>query len=1181
MMKNPNFTSTEKKRLFLKKILIMKLIIALLTVNLISLQAITYSQSKMLNLELTDVTIKEVFSLIEEQSNYRFLYNEKSIEDQIVSINSKNESIDEILTEVLANSKNSYRILEDNLIVITPYNKEAAQEGITITGIITDVSGVPLPGVNVLEKGTTKGTITDQNGNFSITVAGDQSVLVFSFIGYLDEEIEVGTQTNIELALVEDIQKLDEVVVVGYGQVKKSDLTGSVASVGQRELEQSTSIDPLEAMQGRAAGVDITSNVRPGEIGEIRIRGERSIENPDPSIPPTALNDPLFVVDGIPMAVSTRRINSQPNYVGGSATYEDLTHNPISHLNPNDIESIEILKDASATAIYGSRGANGVVLITTKRGEPGKTKITYNAGFSFDRFDDVANLYGSVDQIEANREGMRNVGAYTALYPDPGLDFQWLLRGKDFESFESIMMGYEWENPEAMIVAWNEKDMDVLIPVLRPTTPEERELWGVDEVPVYNPENVRETDWLSYGVQNGFTQTHQIGASMGTEKIKSYISFGYLDQKGVEKGQSYKRYTALVSVDLDLNKWITVGGSLNGVFANQEFGINTVDRARGLLPFTVPYDSAGEFIWTPGNDPFLVNFIADIDNERNNRKSYQMRGSFYGEVNLLEGLKYRINFGPDFSLYRNGIFQSAETTTRWLSSSYAKYFQDQSFNWTLDNLLYYDKTFADIHTIGLTALLSAEKYTYEYSHLSAQDLTYDEQLWYDLGSTREGNAYDFGSNYEKETRQSYMLRLNYGLMNKYLLTLSGRWDGASVLAPGNKWQFFPSAALAWKIHEESFMKNQSIVTTSKIRLSWGITGNSLVPPYKASGSLKNQNYAYGDRVAIGYKIDEPPNADLNWERTTQLNLGYDFGFLKNRISGSVDLYTANTDGLLMLRNIPSVNGSNSVWFNIGKTQNRGIEILLSTVNISTSEFSWRTDITFAKNVNKIVELYNGKNDDLANRWFIGEPISVNYGYVYDGIWGITAEDTALFRQYYGDDPYNNYVGKIRIQDLDTTGGEYVFNSFDQKIRGSEYPDFIAGMTNYIAYKGFELSFFLYARVGQTINKATPLLFGRYHDIAVDYWTPYNTTAVYPRPGSGNADTYMSSLGYQKGSFLTVRNIALKYSIPGKILSKIHISDFAIKLEMLNPIIFTKAENTNPDLGNNPIKSYVIGINVGF
>ncbi len=1184
-MKKPKFVFTDKDRPLLKKILLMmKLIVALLTINLVSLQAVTFSQSKKLSLNLENVSIKEVFSTIEEQSNYRFLYNEKSIENQFVSISSQNGSIDHILAEVLSNTGSSYRMLEDNLIVITP-EKLAAKQEITVAGKVTDASGTPLPGVNVIEKNTQNGAITDVDGNFTIIVEGEQSVLVFSSVGYLAEEVEVGTRTSIEIALVEDIQQLDEVVVVGYGTVKKSDLTGSVVSVGQRELEQGTVIDPLEAMQGRAAGVDITSSARPGEIGTIRIRGERSIS--DPNTPPTAANDPLFVVDGIPMAVTTRRLNTEPDYEGGSVSYEDLTHNPVSDLNPNDIESIEILKDASATAIYGSRAANGVVLITTKRGKAGKTRITYDASVTFEKFDDKLEMFGAADQIEANREVMRSTGAYRYPYADPASDYLMLLRPKDYESFESVMLGYEWENPGVITDAWNQSDRSLLVPVMRETTQEERDMGWPDQVPVYNPANVRETDWLSYATQTGITQNHQIGASMGSEKMKSYISFGYLDQDGVEKGQSYTRYSALISLDLDLNKRIRIGGSLNGMVANQEFGINTVNLARGLLPFTTPYDTAGNFNWLPGNDPFLVNFIRDIDNERNNRKSYHMRGSFYGEVDILKGLKYRVNFGPDFRLYRNGRFQSAETTARWGSSSYAKYFQDQTFNWTLENLLYYDKTIGDMHSIGITLLQSAEQYTYEYSHVSAQDLPYDEQLWYDLRSNREGQALDYGSSYEEQTRQSYMARLNYGLMNKYLLTVSGRWDGASVLAPGNKWQFFPSVAVAWKLHEESFMKNLSAITVSKIRVGWGITGNSLIPPYQASGSISNLNYAFGDQPAIGYKIETPPNAELNWERTAQLNIGYDFGFLRNRISGSLDIYNANTYDLLMARTIPVVNGAKSVYFNIGQTRNRGFEIMLSTVNVSAKNFSWRTDISFSRNINEIVELYSGKNDDIANRWFIGEPISVNYGYIYDGIWGITPEDSALFTQYYGSGTYNR-VGQIRIKDLDTTGGEFVFNSFDQQIRGSRYPDFISGITNYITYKGFELSFFLYARVGQTIGKAAPLLFGRYHDVAVDYWTPTNTSAKYPRPKGGLQDTYMSSLGYQKGSFLKVRNISLKYNLPKSILSKANISDFAIKLQLLNPFLFTNAVNvdpdvytTNPNLSSNGTKSFVIGINVGF
>ena len=852
-MKKPKFVEADMGKSGLRKtLIIMKLIVAFLSINLLSLQAVTYPQSKKLSLNLENVSLKEVFSSIEAQSAYRFLYNEKTIENQYVSIKLQNGSIDNILQEVLSKSGNSYRMLENNLIVITPDNLVNKQQ-IDLQGTVTDATGTPLPGVNVIEKGTNNGAITDANGHFSISVASEESVLVFSFIGYLGEEYVVGKTTNFNITLDEDIQQLDEIVVVGYGTVKKSDVTGSVASVGRRELEQGIVYNPMEAMQGRVAGVDITSNSRPGEFGTMRIRGERSITGSN--TPVTAANDPLFVVDGIPMAVTTRRLNTEPDYEGGSVTYEDLTHNPIADLNANDIESIQILKDASATAIYGSRAANGVVIITTKRGHEGETRITYDATVTWEKLDDRLILFGAADQIEANREVMRSSGAYPSPYPDPIMDYRRLLISKDFESWESVAMGYEWENVNEIRDAWNQNNYRLLHPVMRPTTPEEQELWGVDEVPVYNPENVRQTDWLDYAVKTGITQNHQVGASIGTDKIKSYISFGYLNQDGVQKGQSYTRYSTLINLDLDLNQRIKLGGSLNGVVGDQEFGINTVDLARGLLPFTTPYDTAGNFIWLPGNDPFLVNFIRDIDNEINNRKSYHVRGSFYGEVNILKGLRYRVKFGPDFRMYRNGTFQGAETTARWGGPSYARYFQDQSFNWTLENLLYYDLNLSDIHSLGITLLQSAERYTYEYSHVSAQDLPYEEQLWYDLRSNREGKALDYGSNYEAQSRTAYMARVNYSLLDKYLVTVSGRWDGASVLAPGNKWQFFPALAVAWKLHEESFLKNLDFISTSKIRVSWGITGNSLIPPYQVSGSIKNMNYAFGSDVAIGYMID--------------------------------------------------------------------------------------------------------------------------------------------------------------------------------------------------------------------------------------------------------------------------------------------------------------------------------------
>lgn len=1169
-MKKPKLINTDKDYSYLKKtILTMKLTVTFFLINFLSLQAVTFPQTKKLSLSLENVSVKEVFSTIEAQTNYRFLYNERSIENHFVSIKSDNGTIDNVLAEVLSNTGSSYRMLDNNLIVITPNSLLKKQE-IPITGRITDASGMALPGVNIVEKGTTNGAITDIDGKYTISVASEQSVIVFSFIGYLSEEVAVGSKSNIDMILVEDIQRLDEVVVVGYGTVKKSDLTGSVVSVGAKEIEQGTVTNTLQAMQGRAAGVDITSNNRPGEMGTIRIRGERSI--PSAKLPTTA-NDPLYVVDGIPMAVSVRRLNTESRNVAGFTIYENYLHNPISDINPNDIQSIEILKDASATAIYGSRGANGVIIITTKRGQSGQAKITYDGSVTFDRMDDRVKMFDAAGQFEAMREGWRHQqagGVYNTPYPNPASDFM-IIGNKDANSWESIAMGYEWVDKAARI------------PVMRATTPEEQALWGVSEVPVYNPANLRNTDWTGMAIGTGVTHNHQVGASAGTDKVKSYFSFGYLDQEGIEKGQSYTRYSALISLDLEVNKRIKLGGSLNGVYADQDFGPNTYNLARGMLPFAVPYDAEGNFQWLPGNEATMVNFLKDVNNVINNRQSYHMRGSFFGEIDLVKGLKYRVNFGPDYRHYRNGTFQSAESSARYggaSPTSYARYLQNYVFNWTLDNLLYYNTALADIHDIGITLLQSAEKNIYEDSHISAEDLPYDDQLWYDLKSARNGTARDWGSKYESQQRVSYMARLNYNLMNKYLLTVSGRRDGASVLASGHKWAFFPSLALAWKIHEESFLKNINEVTEAKIRLGWGVSGNSLLPPYMAMGSLKPFNYAWGATSASGWKIDYPPNDGLGWEHTAQYNIGFDFGLFANRLRGSLDLYDARTSDLIMERTILDLNGASSVFFNVGKTHNKGIEIMISTVNISKSDFSWKTDFTFARNINEIVELYNGKNDDIANRWFIGQPINVNYGYLYDGIWQDTPEDNAK-RAVYG--TLYRYPGTIRVKDIDTITTQNKIDEFDRVIRGTPYPDFIAGMTNYITYKGFELSFFLYARVGHTIGRAIPLLYGRYPDIECDYWTPTNTGAMYPRPNyaSGITDAFMSTLDYQKGSFVKVRNISLSYSLPVSLLSKVQVSNLALNVQLLNPFLFTKAVNTDPDMGNNATKSFVIGIKAGF
>ena len=1148
---------------------IMRLTIFLLVLSLSNLRAgLSYAQLTDLTLELKSATVEDVLLEIEKTSGFYFLYNNRLIDvTRMVNVSYKNEKIDNILENLFPDSDVEF-IIKDKQIILSSKNYDklyryggSAQQVQPVKGKITDETGMPVIGASIVEKGTVNGTISDADGNYSINLSAPEAVLVISIIGYLKQEVTVSANTTLDITMKEDVTALDEVVVVGYGTVKKSDVTGALASVGTKEIQQQLNVqNPLQVMQGRVAGVDITSNNRPGEIGTIRVRGERSL---------AAGNEPLYVVDGIPLAVSTYRLNTDAPSIAGKLVYEDFTYNPIADLNPNDIESMEILKDASATAIYGSRGANGVILITTKKGQPGKAKITYEGSLTFDKLDDRIKMFDAAGQFEMMREAWRHPqsSSYSTPYPNPADDYM-IIGDKDYFSWESIAMGYEWE------------DKENLIPRMRPTTAEEQTLWGVAEVPVYNPENVRNTDWMDFAIGTGITQNHQIGASAGTDRLKAYSSFGYLNQKGIQKGQSYERFSALVSVDMQLNKWFRFGGLLNSVYGDQEYGPNTYDMARGMLPFAVPYDTADNFIWLPGGETTIVNFLKDIDNVINNRKSFHIRGSFYAEVDLFKGLKYRVNFGPDYRQYRNGTFLASETTNNFGGPSSARYYHNQAFNWTLENLLFYNATFADIHTLGITLLQSAEDSRTEYLHLSAEDLPYNEQLWYDLGTARTGVAKDYGSNFWAIQRQSYMARVNYTLLNRYLLTFSGRWDGASVLAPENKWHFFPSAALAWKIQEESFLKQISQISEAKIRLGWGITGNPGNEPYMAAGQLKNWNYTFGSTPAIGWAIKYPPNEDLEWESTSQLNLGLDFGIFNNRIRGSVDWYNANTSDLLLWKSIPVVNGSDKVLFNIGKTNNKGIEILLSTINISKNTYSWRTDITFSRNKNKIIELYDAQNDDIANLWFIGEPIKVNYGYLYDGIWQDTPDET-VEREAYGS--LYPFPGTIRVQDIDTAGGENRINAYDMTVRGTEYPDFIAGITNYITYKGFELSFFIYSRVGQTIGKAVPNLYARYHDIDVDYWTPTNTGAEYPRPnfGTGITDPFMSTLSYQKGSFLKVRNISLSYNLPAAILSKVNISKLAIRVQWLNPILITEAVNTDPDAGNNATKSFVIGINAGF
>lgn len=1035
----------------------------------------------------------------------------------------------------------------------------------TITGIARDGNNIPMPGVNVFIKGTDTGTQTDFDGKYSLTAApGD--VIVFSFIGTKTIERTVGSANEINVIMEDDTDSLEEVVVVGYGTQKKSDVTGAIASVSSEELNAFPVQSTLQGIQGKAAGVDISSNARPGEIGSIRIRGNRSISGG---------NAPLYVVDGVPLQS------------GG-----------LEMLNPNDIESIEILKDASATAIYGSRGANGVVLVSTKKGKEGRAQINFDTSVTIENIQNLADYWNGSEYAEYRRDALRGAGLYSTPYPNAVDDFNYF--GGDQTALNNILGAYN-------ITGYNADGRPIA--ETRAATAEEQALYGVNEIPIYNGSNIQTTNWTDYVEQSGILQQYNLSANMGTEKMTGYISGGYLDQIGTVAGQEYKRYTGLVNLELQATDWFKIGGTINGVYSVQDYGYSAggsrgsrtlYEAALGQLPFAQPYDENGEYLFNPGGNPNIVNPIRDNGLVINERTTARMFGSFFAEIQFTEGLRFRTIFGPDIRNFRNGQFQAAESSLRGggsaSSTNYARLGKSEQVSWTLENLLYYDKTFADKHTLNVTLLQSSSRFKQENSDMTASDLPYDSQLWHNLGSTNRGSLDGWGSGYSKNTLTSYMARVNYSLLDKYLVTVTGRADGASVLSTGNKWDFFPSLALGWKIDEEAFMEDTSF-NQLKLRLGYGAVGNAAVGPYSTAGGLVRLPYVFGGTPASGYVTGDPkgtdrgsiPNADLGWERTNQLNVGLDFGFVNNRISGSLDYYIANTEDILLSKSPNSVTGYGSITVNAGKTKNTGIELVLNTTNIQTPDFQWSTDLTISRNDNEIVELVNGKEDDINNRRFIGEPLSVYYDYKKIGIW--QTEDADEIARY-NENGHDFEPGDIRVEDVNGDG--VIDPENDRQIIGSPTPIWSGGFRNTFSYKNWDLAAFFFSRWDYIVQGGAVDLQGQYVHRAVDYWTPDNPTNAYPKAdyNNGGQPIYYNSMNYQDGSFIKLRYVSLGYNFPKEALDQFNISRLKVYAQALNPWLYSKADFLDPDSSfqnggaNNSASSittnsFVFGLNLSF
>ncbi len=1145
MKKNDPSQRHRRCPLLRKMLNIMKVTTLLFFLALMQVSASSYSQQTRLSLKFEKETLESVFSKIEANSEFSIFYkNEMILNSKEVTAEFKNALIFDVLDQVLKAENLTYSV-RNKLIMIVPRTEGGfennSQQQKSVSGKVTDSSGEALPGVSVVVKGTTNGSITDTDGKYSLSNIPENATLQFSFVGMKMQEVAVEGKTAINIALEEDAIGIEEVVAIGYGVQKKSDVTGALTSVSSEEINARPVKNAVEAMQGRAAGVDITSNERPGAVGNITIRGVRSL---------TASNTPLYVVDGIPLVTGTvdaSNVSSNKVTLGG-----------IDNLNPNDIESIDILKDASATAIYGSRGANGVVLITTKQGKSGKFTLNFDSSVTTENMHEYSPLFSAGDYVDYRR--WAKYYSNTSTFPRGDQPTQ----ANDAAIFTGDVTATANINKGWASGTWDGSKLAT-------------------------------TDWTDFVTRTGVTTQNTLSASGGTDKMKAYGSFGYLDSKGVVKGQGLKRYSANVSVDITPVKWFSFGAKLNSSYSIQEYGQSTsgnvgvsaqtglYQSAYGIFTYTQPYDADGNRIEYPGGDIAVKTIIDEDKFSQDQRVTLRALGSFYGQLDfgtlipVLKGLRFRTNFGPDIETWRDGIFLDGKSVIR-SGSAYASLDKRQRLSYTLDNLLYYDKT-AGKHNFGFTLLQSQTQFETESSLMSANNIPFSSQKWNALGAVSSLQSYSSG--FTKQSLLSYMARLNYSFTNKYLLTVSGRYDGASQLAADHKWSFFPSAALGWRMDQEGFMADLSWVNQLKLRLGVGVTGNAAIDAYSTKGRLDAMFYPFGATSTPGQmNVSTMANQDLGWERTSQYNAGLDFSILKSRIFGSLDVYASNTTDLLLRKSIPTVTGFNDTFANIGETKSNGIDLTINTVNIQTKDFEWSTTFNGSSQNNEIVSLANGKEDDINNLWFIGQSQSVIYGYESAGIW---QESDAAEMAKFNANGHTYTAGNVRPADQN---GDYKIDANnDRVIIGNTIPKFIVGLTNTFDYKGFELSVFLYGRMGYTYNAGGEGLVGRYQQREVNYWTPNNTNSDYQKPiySAGNGDQYYQSLGYENGSFLKIRNISLGYNLPGQVTGKLGVSKLRLYVQASNPgFVFSNVPWVDLDVNYHASnRGFVMGLNVQF
>ncbi len=1009
-----------------------------------------------ISISLNNITVRKALSAIEHKTGFIFTYSkEKLNERKKINANIQHGTLEALLLSIARQADlKFYRV--NNTISVTQTAKKSAGDNLlvevlekTISGKVTDEYNEPLPGVNIVVKGTGLGTISDSNGDYTLNVAEDATTIIFSFVGYLSEEVEINGRSVIDVSLLPDISTLSEVVVIGYGSVQKKDLTGSVSSIDAEDVNNLPASRIDQIIQGRAPGVLVTANNgAPGARSSIRIRGGNSIN---------ADNEPLYVIDG---------------FIVGTGFN-------LNNINVNDIESLEVLKDATAISIYGTRGANGVILVTTKSGTKvptGKPEISLNA------YTGVQELARKIDYLD---------GPARAAY------------GSELAAFSG------------------EAD------------------------PFTDPSEIGNVDWQDQITETGTINNVDLSFAGRTEKLNYYVSANVFDQRGVIRESGIRRYNLRTNMDLNISEKLRFGLRLNTSFTKTDHSLVTLWGMREVLTAFPIYNEDGTFnALNPVTGGVLRNPEADLQLRTNFTNQTNILSTAYFEYEPIEGLVIKSSIGPRLNWSKRNIFDSGNLPTRAAAQQGGRgritngYFYDI----LQENTVSYSTEFSENHKIDAVAGFTWQMERNETFAAETDGLTLDA-LGFDAIGLGDPLTFDIESGFSGATQiVSWLGRVNYTFKGKYLFTAAARVDGASVYAGSNNaYSFFPSAAFAWRLIDEPFIKDLGVFDNLKLRASYGSAGKESIAPYRTLAVLNSAGLIFNDIQTVAIFRGRPENPELTWETTNQFDVGLEMGFFEGRLNLEMDYYYKKTTDLLLERQIARATGFSTKLENVGSVQNQGLELMINSLNVDKGNFRWETTLTIAGNRSKVLDLggvdeivrYNLEQGGPGSKLIVGEPIGVYTGVKYLGTYKsqdeIDADGNLGIRQVVGGPRFND------------TNGDGVINNDDHEILGNPEPDFYGGINNVVSYKDFTLEVYFQGTYGNEIYNeyAQRGFFGRstanmYADL-VNRWTPENPNSDIPRAGSmvSISDIRSNSELIEDGSHLRLKNIRLSYNVPLK------------------------------------------------